>query len=331
MRKIFLLTLMFLMTVTSAMAMTIGKYEKGFLVPATSHNHANADTVIGIICSDNAEVFWTFFDAESNPIVDSKFRCTANDFVAWSLNENVRNEGNIEGYLVFTADAVEKPKNDWLLDKDGPKIAANAFMVDTGVDDAVVLPVIPLDYEDYKSGVNLRLMGADTLVSLKYGVGKDICQGGPVASTAQTDECGACSDGGGGPSIRDCTCFVDARYWTDPKFNACTKLIIWSTDCLSKELEDNPRCYKQGEQLYCHVAVYDNDENLVSLSIPIGCEYTEINPAVLQGWPDFTEGFIRIPREFLGAGGVVFSYVNSDTLHAKQTLFGAEGCFKLSE
>ena len=331
MKKIFMtMALIFSILVSgTAFAVNTGEYAKGLLIPITEHNYGLTDTVVGLICSENQEVYWTFFDKDSNPVVDGKFICSVDDFVPWSFNHEVLNVGKGEGYLVFTADDIEKPKNDWILDKGPERIAANAFLIDAGCDDAVYLPVIPLNYSDYKSGQNLRLMSRDTIKDLSNGI-RFACNYTPDREPRTTDtRCSTeCGEAGTESLTTTCNCYVDARYWTNPKYDASTKIIIWSTDCLRDTLKDHPMCYYDEEKkaTFCHVLVYGPDEERVSLSVPMGCEVTVIDPEDIVGFGSFDEGFIRFNRSLLGTGAVVFSYVNSGTMKARQTLMGVENC-----
>ena len=278
-------------------AFTAGLYEKGFLVPVTVHNGTSQDTVVGVTCAgleqahEEMTVYWTFFDHNSHPVVDGEFTCSNNDLEAFSLNQSTSNIQGVEGYLVFTADK---------LTKDGcGVIAGNAFLIDLDNNDAIFVPVIPLAESDYKPGTDVSSMNADSIRSLKYGLNPDL------------------------------NTFVDARYWMDPDFNAKTNIVIWSTACLKDDIEaDN--CYEDEEtkEFKCHINVYDDDENRQSVSLPLGCELTTINPSDVVGWPDYKDGFARIPVKDLlpcpKSGAFVFSYIMSNAFGAAQTLLAAQ-------
>jgi len=279
-----------------ASAFTTGVYEKGFLVPVTVHNGMGLDTVVGVTCTglekahDEMTVYWTFFDKNSHPVVDGQFTCSNNDLEGFSLNQSTNNIQGVEGYLVFTADK---------LDKCGGVIAGNAFLIDLGNNDAIFVPVIPLSKGDYKSGTDVSSMNADSIQSLSYGL------------------------------VNDPESFVDVRYWMDPDFNAKTNIVIWSTACLEDEVgTDN--CYEDEatKEFKCHVNAYDDDENRQSVSLPLGCELTTIDPSEVVGWPAFKDGFVRIPIDNLmpsrDSGAFVFSYITSDAFGAAQTLLAAQ-------
>lgn len=281
----------------SASAVTLGKYGKGLLVPVTVNDGQSVDTVVGIICSEESEVYWTLFNPNSNPIVDGQFSCTKNDYNTFSINAVI--DDPVTGYLVFTANggpAGSVSESTIISDNDNKTIAGNAFLIDTDNDDAVFVPVVPIYVSDYKSDIDVTSMGSDSIQHLTNGIA------------------------GGG--------YVDVRYWTDPEFNAFTNIVIWSTACLSKDVSAE-NCYTTTDkEFFCHMDTYDSDENRMSLSFPMGCELTQIRPADVVGWPNFTDGFIRIPADNVipvdGGGAIVFSYVKSGVFHAAQTLLASE-------
>lgn len=292
------ITMLVVITCSSALAVTLGKYGKGLLIPVTVNDGRSVDTVVGIICSDQTEVYWTLFSPTSNPIVDGQFSCTKNDYATFSLNSVVNDP--ITGYLVFTANggpAGSVSESTILNENDNKTITGNAFLIDADNDDAVFVPVVPIYTSDYKAGTDITSMGSDSIQHLTNGI----------------------SSGDG---------FVDVRYWTDPEFNAFTNIVIWSTACLNLDVSAE-NCYTtDSKEFFCHMDTFDSDENRMSLSFPIGCELTQIRPAEVVGWPNFTDGFIRIPKDNIipvdGSGAIVFSYVKSDVFHAAQTLLASE-------
>jgi hypothetical protein len=316
---------------SQANAVVLGIYEKGLLVPVTTHGSPGIDTAVGILCSDNTIVYWTFFDKQSNPVVDKQFKCTKNDYYRFSLNEEAPNTEGVEGYIVFTAngDMVNDPDNGLrktskLNCDDNKTIAGNAFLLDMNNDDAIFVPVIPLICYDYDlaQGIDLTAMTSSSLVGLWYGFH-------------------ACPD----PSRPNN--YVDLRYWLDPAFGACTNVTIWTTECLNEwwrlvdPLDVPENCYWDNDPtnptpwiLKCHLNVYDDQEHRTSVSIPLLCEVTQFFPSSIVGWPDYKDGFIRIPLKDLmpnpnsgapyGSGAFGFSYITSTTYRAAQTLLAAE-------
>ncbi len=187
-----------LLLAVQAQAVTLGIYEKGALVPSVYHNGSTVDTVVGILCEMNCTdhdatasgtVYWTFFAANSTHITDGTFTCTDDDLYGFSWKANAgRGLDNKNGYLVFVAD----PANESLT------ISANAFLVDTTAKDAIFVPVVPLNINDFQAGFDPRAMTASTLQTLRYGI-----RGGTT---------------------------VDMRYWIDATYNAATTVVVWLTE-----------------------------------------------------------------------------------------------------
>ncbi len=300
---------------SQANAVTLGVYDKGLLVPITTHGAPGIDTAVGILCSQDTTVYWTFFDKQSNPIVDSDFPCTKNDLYHFSLNNEAPNTEGVEGYLVFTANGgIKAADKTAILDpNDNKSISGNAFLIDTNSDDAIFLPVVPLCITDYAAGTDLSAMTNTSVVSLHYGF------------------------------TRGDNCNIDVRYWLDPQYGACTNVILWTTQCLNQYWQwggVNPvpaNCYFDTDPnnptpwiLKCHLNVYDDEEHRTSVSIPLQCEVTNFFPSNITGWPNYIDGFIRIPSTDLmpnaGDGAFGFSYVTSTTFKAAQSLLASESC-----
>jgi len=323
---------------SQAGAVTLGKYAKGLLVPTTVHQNG-VDTVVGIICSENTTVYWTFFGVDSNPIVDDQIPCTKHELIKFSLNEKARNTEGIEGYIVFTANGANKgsAKTD-LFNATytsanttyTPLIAGNAFIVDSSTDDAIFVPVVPLEMCDYASAPawnqHLRQMNNASIARLVNGF-----------------------------EFTNADCKADFRFWVDPAFGAKTTIKIWSTTCLNWYFVNHPvpgNCFVQPDPdnpakkyVKCHLDVYDEHENPFSLNIPLGCEVTTIciSAGSVVGWPDYLDGFVEIPYAdimpmtaaaggfdpgWLQADGAFgFTYITATTgLQAAQTLLAGEHC-----
>ncbi len=300
---------------SQANAVTLGVYDKGLLVPVTTHGTPGTDTAVGILCSVDTTVYWTFFDKQSNPIVDSEFPCTANDLYHYSLNNEAPNTEDVEGYIVFTANGgmTAKTGKTAILQADNATISGNAFLIDTNKDDAIFLPVVPLCIADYTAGTDLSAMTNTSIISLHYGF------------------------------TRGDDCNIDVRYWLDPAYGACTNVILWTSECLNSFWQWgglNPvpgNCYFDTDPnnptpwiLKCHLNVYDDEEHRTSVSIPLQCEVHNFYPSNITGWPNYIDGFIRIPSEDLmptqGDGAFGFSYVTSTTFRAAQSLLASENC-----
>ena len=151
-------------------AIELGVYERGVLVPSVYHDGASIDTVVGLICQDTTQgctghnvdtktnktqIYWTFFDVDSQHVTDGVLPCTDDDLVPFSWKANSgRNLDKVSGYLVFATAS------------ENFKISANAFLVDTAKKDAIFVPVIPLANSDINSGFTRTNM---EVTNLSYG------------------------------------------------------------------------------------------------------------------------------------------------------------------
>ncbi len=311
-----------------ANAATFGKYSKGVLVPVTVHDHAQKDTVVGILCPKKEIIWWVYFDNYSHHVEDGQIKCTANDLVLWSLNQNV--SSNKDGYMIFTANddpflsknGRANNNNDPMNDNDfvdGFSMAANAFMVDIAADDAVFIPVLNLicadpdklcDYNMDPAGfLDLTAMNQRSIKALYNGFKED--HG-----------------------------WVDFRFWFDPDFEACTHVQLWTTSCINEFWRLAPggalpgKCFfdnldpasQNPDILWCPVKVFDADEHYHSISIPFKCEvhaFVPANDSFGGAWPGFNEGFLRIPKAYM------FPMINTDQLYNEiytgDMTFGAFG------
>ena len=295
------MTLAMIFMASQASAVVLGKYQTGQLVPRVLHDGACIDTVVGLTCVDGdglgngCDVYWTFFDVDSNHITDGSFHMTDDDYhgFSWRAESGFGLE-DVEGYLVFTsgiitAGGVHIPCPSPTLD-----IFANAFMVDRANTDAVFVPVLPLILQDYAAGClvtwDLEHMNANSLISATAG------------SLPNT--------------------ILDIRYWIDPAYNADTNIVLWSV------------CDVSWNPIYT-VIIFNDAEDRKSVNFELENEELNLmNPATLVGRPaDFIDGFIRFqvpaPPVCLCVGGevnsmFVFSYVVSDVVGAAQTMLAGD-------
>jgi hypothetical protein len=294
--------------VSAANAATVTEFANGVLVPRafTSVDPEIGQTAIGLHTCAAGTVYWTFFDVDSNHVLDDQFNMTANDQVSlvWNVSDNPGSDrlfggeavGDTEGYLVFILDttAEEPPELNASLvggSSDVPCLAGAAFQVHLGDDDVAFVPALPLnvrpvtptaaagDFNEITPGVyveDLRDMNADSIARL----------------TAGADE----GD------------IIFLRYFlgedADPSETA---IYVWSTSSLG-----NPT-----------VQMYDDDQNRRSVNLNfVNDELNVINPRVdiVGKPPTFTDGFIewRVPA---GVGGAVsWSVVDSPAFGARQTI-----------
>jgi hypothetical protein len=265
-------------------AVTLGLYETGQLVPKVYHDGANVDTVVGLQCTaaGGCDVYWTFFDVDSNHITDGMIPMTQDDYYGFSWkDESGLGLDGTDGYLVFTSGT---PAD---LPTGGLDIFANAFMVDTAGKDAVLVPVLPLTPADYAVPTDLTAMTATSIITLTSG--------SPPGA------------------------ILDIHYWIEPLYNAETRIMFWSV------------CDVSPGSPYT-VDIFDDTEDRKSVNIELpNAELNIVDPATIVGIPaGFIDGFLRFPVPATACVApefndmFVFSYVDSDTIGAMQTLLAGE-------
>lgn len=269
-----------------ANAYTIGTFEDGFVVPNVVHNGPGYTTTVGIINKSEwpvgtglaAEVYWTFFDENSNHKRDGCFIMTYRDFqpFVWANESGVGLE-NVRGYLVFqignhavSASSLKcytnTPNVIQIVPPPGPGAAgagmyhtgpkhallsANAFQVDLANQDVAYTPVItgPIAYA---TGTPITSMNRNSVLA--------------VGGAAQV---------GLNPTIH-------MRYYVD---NAAggndTNISVWST----------------GNHSGTHtVLVADDNQNVVSTNFELKTGEQDLFnvESSLQGRPSaFVDGFIE--------------------------------------
>jgi hypothetical protein len=282
-----------------ASAVELGLYETGMLVPQVVHGAADCvgcdpcdgcvggssslDTVVGITCinEDGCDVYWTFFDNNSTHVTDGMIEMTKDDFhgFSWAQNAGQGLEG-VEGYLVFTSgDICYMPTNT-------RDIFANAFMVDTSSNDAVFIPVVPLNRQDYDvSPGDLTTLDENDLRSLTHGI-----QRGTT---------------------------VDMRYWTDPAYGAESSIVVW-TVCNSAA-RSTVNMFNDEEDRKSVNFVLDNRElNIMDPSTLLGTPLDFIDGFIRWEIPCG----LCYSNETNDA--MVFTYINSTVIGAAQTLLAGE-------
>lgn len=290
-------------------AMDLGFYDEGVLVPRAIHNASNVDTVVGLTASAPGIVYWTYFSRNSDHLYDSYFPVTKNDLYGFSLaNELGSNLIDQEGYLVFTLDVactnaantVPAGCEDFQINcpNDAPtnNLAANSFLVDTTASDAVFVPVLPLDQDDYASCENLLAMDANSIVDAENGIPDD----------AQ----------------------VDIRYWIDPAYCAATQMVVWTigadrgTDTVNVFDDAEHRTSLTMCWRYKELNLFDPSDTGISANDDcVSGKYG--TAAAFTAWPStYIDGFMRI---CMPEAGIAYSYITSTYFGAAQTLLAAEG------
>lgn len=159
-----------------ALAYTLGVYDHGLLVPGAIHSGPGDTTAVGLIghgCTADGfpfDVYWTFFDVDSNHVTDGRFEMSEEDVYpfVWSAESGFGLEGR-PGYLVFTADT---DRDGALTPADAPCLAGEAFHVVSADADVAYIPVWPVSYADYNAGggvADLARMDATTIGNLAAG------------------------------------------------------------------------------------------------------------------------------------------------------------------
>ena len=289
----------------AAHAYKSGTFANGFVVPNVIKEANGATTSVGIInqSGNNAAVYWTFFDQESNHVADGCFMMTDKDFepFVWSERAGTNMDG-FRGYLVFATGSTgaNASCNTNQMGVGSGLIAGSAFYVDPVAKDVAFTPVIdgPLTIA---STVNLSLLGPNDLTA--------------VAGAAQVPARGGATS----PKF-------SMRYYIDGAAGgADTSIVVWST----------------GDQRGTHtVFMYDTAQNRRSVNFKLNhAELDWFNPEAIIGRPaNFLDGFIEwqplvTPADYPGAagqdlvslGGSVFTYsvIAAPAFGAVQTILGA--------
>ena len=294
----------------AANAYTSGTFNNGFVVPNVIHDATGATTSVGIVnqSANTVAVFWTFFDQESNHVVDGCFTMTAKDYepFVWSQKSGTGLVGQ-RGYLVFavgnsaslttpatcaigqTIAAPASATNTVAL------ISGSAFFVDPVRKDVAFTPVID---------------GPLTI----GGTPADLSTLGPLSLTSV----------GGAAQVSTSPRF-SLRYFVDGVANSGTNtnIVVWSTG-------DHTGTYT--------VNMYDNAQNRQSVNFKLDhAELDWFDPELIPGRPAaFVDGFIdwkpmSIPvgaptsGSLVAAGGSLFTYsvIDAPAFGAVQTVLGA--------
>jgi hypothetical protein len=292
-------------------AIELGCYDEGVLVPRATHNGSNIDTVVGLTANAPGIVYWTYFSKNSDHLYDANFKVTKNDLYSFSLATELGcNLLDEEGYIVFSFDRAcdkDKPQFDGVCGNaimneglDGTptnNLAANAFLVDTATDDAIFIPVLPLDRWDYEVDTELIAMDDESIWNASNGI--------------------------------EWNSIVDIRYWIDPAYCATTQMVVWTignrrgidTVVVFNDVEKPvslTMCWR-----YKELNLFDPTDTGSSANDK--CHWnTWGEAAAFTAWPTgYIDGFMRIE---MPAPGIAYSYITSTYFGAAQTLLAAENC-----
>jgi hypothetical protein len=327
------MTLAMMFMASQASAAQLGLYQPGQLVPKVIHNGANVDTVVGLTCRDadllgnGCDVYWTFFDVDSNHITDGMFHMTDDEYSGFSwMAESGAGLEDVDGYLVFTSGVITAPPvTHQPCATLNPDIFVNAFAIDTAGNDAVFLPVLPLS-TTWPPTPGTTGDYDPALVDDGTGGPGPVCAG---SLRTMTDTSIVSLFAGTAPGN-----VLDVRYWVDPAYSATTSIVLWSVCDVSPPAVGG---------IPYTVNIFNDAENQKSVNIEIPNEEVNVvDPALIVGKPaDFIDGFIRFtvptgahpnvicaPVALPYPGEVndmfVFSYINSDLIGAMQTLLAGE-------
>jgi hypothetical protein len=286
------MTLAMMFMAGQASAVTLGMYDTGQLVPTVYHDGACINTVVGLQCVRNGgcHVYWTFFDVDSTHITDGYIRMTDNDYYPFSwMDEAGYGLDGVDGYLVFTSGTgATDASPDASATND---IFASAFMVNAAGNDAVFIPVVPLELRDYDPSADIRAMDATSIISLTAGTAP-----GQV---------------------------LDIRYWIDPAYSASTAVVLWSVCDVWGTYTVN--MFNDTEQWKSLNFDLPNEElNIMDPSILLGRPCGFIDGFIRFIVPSDSHRNVWCGGAERQNDMFVFSYVDSDLIGAMQTMLAGE-------
>jgi hypothetical protein len=293
--------------VSAANAATVTEFANGVLVPRAVTDQANPEigqTAIGLNSCAAGTVYWSFFDVNSQHLLDDQFDMTANDQanLIWNVSDNPGTtrlfgdpilEGE-EGYLVFIFDTT----GDAMLQatvggsSDEPCLAGAAFQVHLGDDDVAFVPTMPLNIRPVAPGV----------------VAGDFDEEGGAGTGVFIDDLRATDENDiarltAGANAND---VVFLRYFIDGTVGTGdnTAIYIWSTTAPGNNIT---------------VQAYNDAQERRSITIDLpNAELNVIDPETLP--IPFTDGFIEWPVPATVGGAISWSVIDSPAFGARQTI-----------
>jgi hypothetical protein len=296
--------------VSAANAATVTEFANGVLVPRAITNQADpgvGQTAIGLNSCAAGTVYWTFFDVNSNHVLDDQFNMTENDQanLVWNVTNNPGTdrlfgdpilEGE-EGYLIFIYDTT----GDGALQasttgsSDEPCLAGAAFQVYLGEDDVAFVPTMPLNIRPVAQGVSAG--DFDEVPDANGNPGSGIFISDLRATTG--DDLVRLTAGANANDI------VFLRYFIDGAAGGNdTAIYIWSTTSPGTGIT---------------VQAYNDNQERRSINIDLpNVELNVIDPETLP--IPFTDGFIEWPVPDTVAGAISWSVIDSPAFGARQTI-----------
>lgn len=135
-------------------AYTMAVFDVGQLVPQAWFKTGDGATYVGLISRCPGTLYWTWFNKDSQHIVDDAVPMTKYDQWSWNLQAIAPGLGDERGYAVFLFDLESDPafpnKGDERLDAydDEQCLASSAFWVDIPNNDVAYVPTFPLALDD---------------------------------------------------------------------------------------------------------------------------------------------------------------------------------------
>jgi hypothetical protein len=294
--------------VSAANAATVTEFANGVLVPRVITNQADpgvGQTAIGLSSCAAGTVYWTFYDVNSNHVLDDQFDMTENDLanLVWNVTNNPGSDRlfgdpileGTEGYMTFILDTTGNVQLEAIPglgnSSDEPCLAGAAFQVHLGDGDVAFVPTMPLNIRPVAPGVVAGDFdeegGAGTGIFIDDLVAMD---GNDVARLTA----------GAGPND-----MVYMRYFIDGAAGGDdTAIYVWSTSSPGADIT---------------VQAYDDDQERRSINISFpNAELNTIDPETLP--IPFTDGFILMPVPASVAGLISWSVIESPAFGARQTI-----------
>lgn len=265
----------------TANAYNLGVATSGLMVPNVIHNGGTDTTAVGMVARSATNVFWVFFDENSNHVTDGQFAVTANDVAPfiWATEAGLGLDG-VRGYLVFTMDGTSA--DGVLAEGETTNVmTGNAFHVTPG--DVAYVPALPL------------MAGALDSATANSSAGDYVL---PVTLSTMT---GASIRAARLTGVRSSTVArptsMDIRYFIDGTVgNADTTYItFWTADEFTVGVVDT-----------WTANMYDTAQNRKSINFVLTNDnQNTIDVEGIVGRPaTFLDGFINVPLPTLAAPGL---------------------------
>ena len=289
-----------------AAAYTMGGPGSGVVVPYVYHNGPGETTAVGLVTGDAttcaftppARIYWTFFDADSNPVKSGSFTMTHNDVhpFIWASEGGDTVKGQV-GYLLFVLDT----DGDGLLSMSEGAfrcLGAEAFYAVLDDNDVAFVPTLPVDPYDFAEAngggtVNLAALGPDSLTTLIAG-----------GTNVALELFGA----------KFMSHLLNLRYSVGG--GDTTQIVLWSAETIG------------GPGVSYSAKIYDDEQNVANVSVALPHkELNVIDPAAIAGRPaGFVNGFLQLVTPASAGDGDADPDVCAPLAGSLPTTFTDRGC-----